>query len=91
LGDVQLDVDFEDHTVSAEVLPLKAALIELFSERSRCSCDFCLTTPAHGTSPAAWQFDDLVKATGSLNRGVVIKGLANNLNSGTKDMAQMDC
>ena len=28
------------------------------------------------TPPAVWQFDDLVKAAGSLNRGVVIKGLA---------------
>jgi anaphase-promoting complex subunit 2 len=33
LGTVQLDVELEDRTVSAEVPPLEAALIELFSER----------------------------------------------------------
>jgi anaphase-promoting complex subunit 2 len=30
----------------------------------------------HTLHPANWQFDDLVKAVGSLNRGVVIKALA---------------
>jgi len=58
LGTVQLDIQLEDRTVSAEVAPLEAALIELFSER------------------AIWKLDDLVKAAGSLNRGVVIKALA---------------
>lgn len=33
LGTVQLDVELEDRTVSVEVLPLEAALIELFSEK----------------------------------------------------------
>ena len=33
LGTVQLDVELEDRTVSAEVPPLEAALIELFSEK----------------------------------------------------------
>jgi len=32
LGTVQLDIELEDRTVSAEVLPLEAALIGLFSE-----------------------------------------------------------
>ena len=33
LGTVQLEVELEDRTVSAEVPPLEAALIELFSEK----------------------------------------------------------
>lgn len=38
LGTVQLDLELEDRTVSAEVPPLEAALIELFSERGGCFC-----------------------------------------------------
>lgn len=75
LGTVQLDIELEDRTVSTEVLPLEAALIELFSERG----GYCRRLSNLSSSyyiPAVWQFDDLVKAAGSLNRGVVIKGLA---------------
>lgn len=76
LGTAQLEIELEDRTVSAEVPPLEAALIELFSDQGRCFCNGWLTLAVHITQPAVWLFDDLVKATGSLNRGVVIKGLA---------------
>ncbi len=43
LGTVQLDIELEYRTVSVEVPPLEAALIELFSEKRRYLHYFSLT------------------------------------------------
>ncbi len=79
LGTVQLDVELEDRTVSAEVLPLEAALIELFSEKGM---EFyvphivpCMGPNLEKCIPVVWELDHFITAVGSLNRGVIIKAL----------------
>lgn len=49
LGTVQLDIELEDRIVSAEVAPLEAALIELFSNRRAYSRNHYLTLPTDDT------------------------------------------
>jgi anaphase-promoting complex subunit 2 len=74
LGTVNLELELEDRTVSADVAPLEAAFIELFSEKSR---EFIsIWAPdSDGSLPGVWTLDELTSRVGSVDRSAALKAL----------------
>lgn len=75
LGSISLDIELDDRTVSAEVPPLEAAFIELFSEQGTSA-----TVPPRGALTSAradeWTVADLTAKLGTIERPAAIKALA---------------
>lgn len=74
LGTVQLEIQLEDRLVTADVPPLEAAIIELFSDGDDADTD---EEQSEGTiNKTTWAFDDLLEAVGSVSKSALIKALA---------------
>lgn len=76
LGSIRLDIQLQDRTVSADVPPLEAAFIELFSERGmdplpRNVYLSFLTL----ISSEVWTVNDLIERVGPIERPAALKAL----------------
>lgn len=72
---MQLELEFDDRKVDADVPPLEAAFIELFSEKgatysARVPC--CALRPYTDT----WTVDELISRVGTVSRSAALKSLA---------------
>ena len=59
LGSINLEVELEDRTVEAEVPPLEAAFIELFSQQGQFQLPH-RTSPPHTCNTDEWAVADLI-------------------------------
>lgn len=75
LGTVSLDIELDDRTVSAEVTPVEAALIELFSQKGPYSLSAICRISTFSVVDE-WTIQELVATIGSIERPTAVKALA---------------
>lgn len=76
LGSISLDVELDDRTISAEVPPLEAAFVELFSEQGQCAVDHCtLTILIYDLTIEQWTVAELMEKVGLTDTVVATKAL----------------
>lgn len=75
LGSIQLELTLQDRTVSADVPPLEAAFIELFSEKGTCLSPRC-SVPSLTMRVDTWPIDELRAKVGNVDRISAGKALA---------------
>ena len=76
LGSIHLEIQLQDRTVSADVPPLEAAFIELFSEQGMVPC--LVRTWVNSCSvylSDVWAVNDLIERVGPLDRSAALKAL----------------
>lgn len=86
----------QDRTVSADVLPLEAAFIELFSEQGMIPLTSeCGSYRAHSDSSEVWTVNDLIERVGPIERPVALRALLAWVDRGVlreeNDEADMQC
>jgi anaphase-promoting complex subunit 2 len=75
LGTLNLEIELDDRTIEAEVPPLEAAFIELFSEQGETFIYYTLLVLT-GCCPDEWSVSDLITKVGSIERAAAIKALS---------------
>ena len=72
---MQLELELDDRTVDADVPPLEAAFIELFSEKGATPFADCLDALTIAVIDT-WTVDELISRVGTVNRIAALKSLA---------------
>lgn len=76
LGSISLDVELDDRTISAEVPPLEAAFVELFSEQGQCVIGSCNPTIlTYDATVEQWTVAELMEKVGLTDKVVATKAL----------------
>ena len=91
LGSISLEVELDDRTVEAEVPPLEAAFIELFSEQGKLNMTlhvYCLTDQFYADT---WTVPDLIAKIGAIERPAALKALATWVELGVLKEDTPDC
>ena len=73
LGTINLEIELDDRTIEAEVPPLEAAFIELFSEQG--VFPNSITLPILRLPSDEWSVPDLIAKLGTIERPAAIKAL----------------
>lgn len=81
LGTVHLELQLEDRKVTADVAPLEAAFIELFSEKGNVFLLLVVVVIAlfqfmADVFPGVWTLEGLIPRVGTVDRSAALKALA---------------
>ncbi|KAH0831967.1 hypothetical protein J3R83DRAFT_12856 [Lanmaoa asiatica] len=76
LGRVQLELEFDDRKVNADVPPLEAAFIELFLEKGATYSAQFVSLRRSRVFTDTWTVDELISRVGTVSRIAALKSLA---------------